>query len=175
MIVSVKNGEFFKIYIDGTLWLDGLVQTIDGRYGLGSVLMLFADDDGDDGTINCSEVAIWDVALTAGEALALGDATTSISGIPDKEIADNQTALEQNYPNPFSNSTTFNYKIQKTGNVTFRILDLVGNEIEVINEGTKSIGSYSLELKSKNLRNGIYFLQMTTNKHTSTRRMVIMR
>lgn len=175
MIVSVKNGEFFRIYINGQLWLDSpVIQAVDARYALSPTLMLFQDDDGDDGTINCSEVGIWDVALTAGEALALGDASTSITGILDKELIDGKAGLEQNYPNPFSYSTRFNYQIQKTGNVTFRILDLLGNEIELINGGTKSPGNYSLELKSNNLRNGIYFLQMVTNKQTITRRMVVM-
>ena len=51
MIVSVKNGEFFKVYIDGVLWLDGAARDIDGRFGLAEKLMVFGDNDGDDGTM----------------------------------------------------------------------------------------------------------------------------
>ena len=34
--------------------------------------MVFADDDGDDGEIICSELSIWEVALTGNEVLELG-------------------------------------------------------------------------------------------------------
>ncbi|HSO86924.1 MAG TPA: hypothetical protein VLQ91_10260, partial [Draconibacterium sp.] len=75
MIVTVKNGEFFKIYVDGALWLEGAVQDIDGRFALLSTLLLFADENGEDGDIICSELGIWDVALDADQVLALGGAT----------------------------------------------------------------------------------------------------
>jgi hypothetical protein len=74
MVVSVKNGEFFKIYIDGVLWKDGDIQAIDSRFALASSLILFGDNDGEDGTINCSELGIWDIALDADQALELGGA-----------------------------------------------------------------------------------------------------
>jgi len=77
MIVSVKNGEFFRIYIDGVLWLDGTAGAVDSRFGLASSLMLFGDNDGDDGTIDCSEVGIWDVALDADQAATLGGANNA--------------------------------------------------------------------------------------------------
>ena len=176
MIVSVKNGVFFRIYVNGALWLDSPnIQPVDGRYGLASTLQIFEDNDGDDGTINCSELGIWDVALTSGEAAALGDPTTAITGIFDNHTNENNVSLSQNYPNPFSYSTTFPYQVKNSGDVTFRILDILGKEVEVINEGTKTPGSYTLEVKSNSLRDGIYFIQMTTNNQTSTRRMVIMR
>ena len=77
MIVSVKNGESFKIYMDGTLWLDGNISDIDGRFALLSSLLIFADNDGDDGTINCSELGIWDVALDADQVAELGGANNA--------------------------------------------------------------------------------------------------
>ncbi len=174
MIVSVKNGDggFFKIYVDGVLWLDAAAQPIDGRYGLGPILMLFQDNDGDDGLIDCSEAGIWDVALTAAEALELGKATNSTTGIRNLQITRNSD-LGQNFPNPFSTQTTFPYQIKETGNVTFRILDLTGKEVEVINQGIKAAGNYQLELQSEKLNNGVYYLQMTTNQTVSTRKMVV--
>ncbi|MFA6402264.1 MAG: Ig-like domain-containing protein [Salinivirgaceae bacterium] len=77
MVISVKNGEFFNVYLNGELWLNGTLQAIDGRWALADVLLLFADNDGDDAAINCAEVGIWDVALTATQALELGDAATT--------------------------------------------------------------------------------------------------
>ncbi len=76
VIVSVKNGSHFKIYVNGQVWVDGTGQDIDGRDALQTVLLMFADNDGEDNTINCAELGIWDVALSSAEALELGDPTT---------------------------------------------------------------------------------------------------
>ena len=72
LVVSVKNGTHYKTYLDGQLFREGVIQAVDGRFVLDSLLLVFGDDDGDDGTIECAELAIWDDVLTADEALALG-------------------------------------------------------------------------------------------------------
>jgi len=72
LVVSVKNGSLFNCYLDGKLFLSGNVQTINGRFSLENQLLIFADEDGEDGPIHCSELAIWDKSLTATEALELG-------------------------------------------------------------------------------------------------------
>jgi hypothetical protein len=83
--------------------------------------------------------------------------------------------LQQNYPNPFSNSTVFNYQIQERGNVTFGILDLSGKEIRTISAGMKSPGKYNLEINSGKMENGIYFLRMKTDHATISRKMILSR
>jgi len=173
MIVSVRNGEFFRVYMDGALWLEGAVQPVDGRFALDASLLLFADNDGDDGTIDCSEAGIWDVALTPDQVAKLGDATTVPTSVAQIKINGDKSDLGQNYPNPFASTTIFPYQIAKTGNVTFRVLDLTGKQIQVINKGTKSTGNYKLEVSSNKMNNGIYFLQMKTDQSTVTRKMIV--
>ncbi len=75
LVVSCDNTHSFKTYIDGQLIKDGTVSgmdMIDGRYSLYPYLLLFADDDGDDGDIDIAEAAIWDYPLTSDEVLVLG-------------------------------------------------------------------------------------------------------
>jgi hypothetical protein len=173
MVVTVKNGSFFRVYIDGELWLDASGQTVDGRFALADALLLFGDDDGDDGTIDCSEVSFWDVALNAEQVSKFGNATTNVTGIISNKISGDETGLGQNFPNPFSQFTTFPYQMQKASDVSFRILDLSGKEIRRIEEGMKSPGKYNLEISSEKLKNGIYFLQMKSNQNTVTRKMIV--
>lgn len=174
LVITVKNGEFFKIYVNGQIWVEGAGQDIDDRDALQSVLLLFADNDGEDANIKCSEAAIWDVALTADEALELGDAYTSSSAINENGGYSNNFVLEQNYPNPFSTSTTFPYEILTNEDVTFNVLDIAGKVIKTINVGTRIPGQYNFELNS-DLPNGSYYLQMTTKHSSSTKKMVIIR
>jgi hypothetical protein len=77
LIVSVKNGSQFNIYLDGQLLQKGNVQPVNGRFSLENQILIFADEDGEDGSIHCSELAIWDKALTASEVSELGGYTHS--------------------------------------------------------------------------------------------------
>jgi hypothetical protein len=105
--------------------------------------------------------------------LVLFNSTGIISSLDAVNKSSGHDFLGQNYPNPFSKSTIFPYQIQKTGKVSFQILDLSGNEIRNIYEGVKSPGKYDLEINSEKLENGIYFLRMKTSEFAITRKMVV--
>lgn len=72
LIVSVKNGREFTCYLDGKRIVNGTVQSIDGRFSLNSQMLIFADNNGEDGSIYCSELAIWDQTLSAQQVYELG-------------------------------------------------------------------------------------------------------
>jgi predicted phosphodiesterase len=72
LIISVKNGTQFNVYLDGKLLTNGITQTRDGRFSLENQLLVFADENGEDGSIYCAELAIWDKALSTHEAFELG-------------------------------------------------------------------------------------------------------
>jgi hypothetical protein len=173
MVISVKNGEFFKVYINGVIWLDGAGQPLDGRYGLDPALVLFGDDDGDDGVILCAEVAIWDVALTAEQAAELGSVSgnTGINEPGKKMTAD----LGQNYPNPFSQTTTFPYTVTDAGKVSFIMFNQAGQQVQTIDAGVKAPGTYNLAVEAGNLPVGFYTVKMTVNDRISTRKIMITR
>lgn len=72
LVVTVKNGTEFNYYIDGNLILSGVAQTVDGRFSLGDKVLIFADNDQEDGDIFCSEIAIWNKCLSVSEVKELG-------------------------------------------------------------------------------------------------------
>jgi hypothetical protein len=173
MMVTVKNGTFFRIYMDGELWLDAAGQATDGRFGLEDNLLVFADNDGEDGTIYCAELGIWDRALSADQVAKVGTIST-VTGI-NPVNRKNANNLQQNYPNPFSASTTFDYQVESAGDVTFRILDLSGKEINTLKEGRKTPGTYTLNISGEKLQPGLYYVQMITGTNTSIRKMMVIR
>lgn len=75
LVITVKNGMEFNYYIDGNLILSGTAQAVDGRFSLSEKLLIFADNDQEDGDIYCSELAIWDKSLTDSEVKELGSCT----------------------------------------------------------------------------------------------------
>ncbi|HOW30809.1 MAG TPA: fibronectin type III domain-containing protein [Bacteroidales bacterium] len=72
LVISVDNGSFYNYYIDGYNLFTGYVQNIDDRFSLNDVLLMFADEDGEDNNIIVSEIAIWDRPLSAIEINSIG-------------------------------------------------------------------------------------------------------
>lgn len=72
-VISVKNGVQFNYYIDGQKIHTGNIQPVDHiRFALNKVLLMFGDEDGDDGDIECAEIAIWNASLTDAQINLLG-------------------------------------------------------------------------------------------------------
>jgi hypothetical protein len=78
VVVSVDNGSFYRIYVNGSQWLEGNVQAIDGRFSLDPTLLIFADEDGEDYPKYCSTLAMWNRPLTGAEIASMGNAYTVI-------------------------------------------------------------------------------------------------
>jgi hypothetical protein len=73
IVLSVSNGNFFRAYVDGTLFLDGAGQEIDGRFSLElDRFNLFADDSWEDAWCLVGTVAVWGRALTSEEVAGMG-------------------------------------------------------------------------------------------------------
>jgi len=64
VVISVDNGNFYKIYVNTELWLEGTVQTVDGDYSLDTLLLLFADENGEDNPIDISTIMVFDHPLS---------------------------------------------------------------------------------------------------------------
>ncbi len=72
IVWSVENGNFFKVYIDGALFLDAPGMGVDGRYSLDTVFNLFADNSWEDAWGLVGTVAVWDHALSGQEVADMG-------------------------------------------------------------------------------------------------------
>jgi hypothetical protein len=73
IVWSVDNGNSFRVYVDGTLFLDGTPQAVDGRFSLElDRFNLFADDSWEDAWGLVGTVATWNRALTTEEVAGMG-------------------------------------------------------------------------------------------------------
>lgn len=73
IVWSIDNGSFFRVYVDGTLFLDGAGQAVDDRFSLyPDRFNLFADDSWEDQWGLVGTVATWGRALTGDEIAGMG-------------------------------------------------------------------------------------------------------
>jgi hypothetical protein len=83
--------------------------------------------------------------------------------------------LGQNYPNPFNPLTTINYQTPKSGNVTIKVYDILGNELKTLVNEYKSAGVYSTIFDGSNFSSGVYFYVIKAGNFIQTKKMMLMK
>jgi glucose/arabinose dehydrogenase len=76
-------------------------------------------------------------------------------------------SLEQNYPNPFNPATIIKYKLPEDSDVTIRIYDALGKEIDSITTGFQQKGSYQRTWSAERFASGVYFVKMNAKSLSS--------
>lgn len=71
-------------------------------------------------------------------------------GIDGKNPSPSRYNLTQNYPNPFNPSTTIKYDIAKTGKVSLRIYNTLGQEVRTLVNKHQAAGYHSVVWDGKN-------------------------
>lgn len=80
--------------------------------------------------------------------------------------------MPQNYPNPFSNSTSIEYTIPEAGQIELSVYNNYGNRVmELVNE-YQFAGKYSLTFQPSALSEGIYYYSIQTGTEFLTRQMI---
>ncbi len=88
--------------------------------------------------------------------------------------------LFQNYPNPFNPITTIRYEIPQKYHIRIRVIDLLGHEVALLQDGEMEPGSYSViwdgqDVKGKRMGSGIYLYELKGSSFRQVRRMLLIR
>jgi hypothetical protein len=88
-------------------------------------------------------------------------------------------SLSHNYPNPFSNSTTFKFALAGPTHVKLSVYNIKGQHIATVVDEEMKPGFYeipwSLADAGHKLTNGIYFYRLEAGEKTFVKKMVIMK
>ena len=96
-------------------------------------------------------------------------------GAPENEIPV-LSSLEQNYPNPFRESTYLSFKLKNPGEVSLVIYDLYGREmLTLIDKEHRIAGKYieNFNPAQYSMTAGVYYLVLTNEGEQLKRRMVL--
>jgi len=77
------------------------------------------------------------------------------------------------YPNPFSSSTTIEFKLDQSSQVSIKLFSLEEKEVMTIMDGNFSEGDHRFSFGRETLVAGIYLLQLKTSSATLTKKLVV--
>jgi len=84
--------------------------------------------------------------------------------------------LSQNYPNPFNPSTKIAFNLPVNSRVLLKIYDVMGREVSrLISNEFKRAGYYTVNFDGSNLPSGVYFYQLTSEKYTAVKKMMMIK
>jgi photosystem II stability/assembly factor-like uncharacterized protein len=102
--------------------------------------------------------------------------STITSGIKqiNKSVPD-RFYLFQNYPNPFNPATNIRYQLTKSGNVTLKIFDINGKEVNTLLSERQSAGTYEIIWNAGVNPSGIYFYRLEAENLSQVRKMILVK
>lgn len=95
-------------------------------------------------------------------------------------IQPGQFSLQQNYPNPFNASTAIEYELPADGMARVEVFNMLGRRVRILVDGFRSAGRYVTVWNGRNdvgedVSSGVYFCRITSEGHTSTKRMLLLK
>jgi hypothetical protein len=84
-----------------------------------------------------------------------------------------EASVSQNYPNPFSNTTTITVNLKDNADLSLEVTNLTGQQIMLKERGYVNAGTYFFQVDASDLPTGIYFYTVTANESQVTRKMIV--
>ncbi len=98
-----------------------------------------------------------------------------LTGIASKSATPSEFRLEQNFPNPFNPTTTVEYSLASTENVSLRVYDIIGRQVAELVSGVKSAGTHRAAFNATGMASGVYFYRLTAGNSEITKSMILLK
>jgi hypothetical protein len=83
--------------------------------------------------------------------------------------------MSQNYPNPFNPTTQIDYTIPKTGYVSLKVYNLIGQEVVTLYSGVQQAGNYKATFHASGLASGVYIYKLKYENASITKKLILMK
>ncbi|NCQ18898.1 MAG: T9SS type A sorting domain-containing protein, partial [Ignavibacteria bacterium] len=76
---------------------------------------------------------------------------------------------------PFNPTTNIVYSIPKSGIVTIKIYNILGQEVRVLANRMMNPGTYNVSFDASSLNSGVYFYSLTVDNFTQVKKMMLLK
>jgi len=103
----------------------------------------------------------------------VGDGADSILSVDDGHHFSNALKLEQNYPNPFKNSTIIDFFLPVSGKAYIKIMNQSGKLIQTLVNERLPQGNHQVNWSPENLPAGLYYCRLQAGGYSQIRKMIL--
>ncbi len=90
------------------------------------------------------------------------------------EITQNHSLLSV-YPNPFNPATLISIDISEYCDLSLRIYDITGREVDILYDGPISQGTHSYKWDALEFSSGIYIVKMSSGKYSTSHKIQLLK
>ena len=83
--------------------------------------------------------------------------------------------MQENFPNPFQNTTRISYRIPERTNVELKVFNNLGQEVATLVNHKQNPGEYTVLFEATHLSSGLYYAIMKTDDFNHTINMMLLR
>lgn len=93
----------------------------------------------------------------------------------DVAVVPQSTDLHAAWPNPFNPTTVIPFDLAETSRVRLSVYDVLGREVARLVDGNLPAGRHQFRFQAENLASGTFLVQLTTERTTTSRSVVLVR
>jgi hypothetical protein len=174
-----SNSSCFALSVDPDGTLFACYGTFDQSFNFVPTGTYFTNDDGKSWTsaelekINATFLASYTdgtYAITDRGLYTINKNTTSSVHESNSNITN--LNLEQNFPNPFSESTTIEFELNREEKVVLNVYNLLGEKIAVLEDRYLAAGHYTCIFNRNDIPEGVYYYELIAGDSSVTKKML---
>jgi hypothetical protein len=83
--------------------------------------------------------------------------------------------LSQNYPNPFNPTTVINYSLPKSGHVSLKVYNGLGEEVATLVNSYQNSADYKVTFNAYGFASGVYIYTLTSGNYSFSKKMILLK
>lgn len=107
------------------------------------------------------------------EYSVVSNSTTAVAGLSSSTPT--SFGLSNGFPNPFNPSTTVRVTLSRSGQMSLKIYNVLGQLVDVLEEGFKTPGVYTFQINMNPFSSGVYFCVLRQGTNMITRKLVLLK
>ncbi|MCX6142455.1 MAG: T9SS type A sorting domain-containing protein [Ignavibacteriales bacterium] len=84
-------------------------------------------------------------------------------------------SLSQNYPNPFNPSTNITFNLPKSGKVTLKVFNTLGQQVATLVDGDYVAGMHTMNFDASSLSSGVYIYTLSAGDFLAAKKMILLK
>jgi hypothetical protein len=110
--------------------------------------------------------------LISGNSIYKQPISWILTALTENQMESSIASLKQNFPNPFSNTTTITYTLAEQQMVEISVFDLIGREVISTEKTLKNAGYHEFVIDGRNLNQGVYSVILQTDHDVQSIKMI---